>query len=68
MHVNLMCLCRFLMTWTSFLPIALYYRFQWCTPFVAAVITFLLFGVENIGVQVGHVHHTKAIFSLEAQE
>ena len=36
---------RFLLTWTSFLPFALYSRFQWLTPFVAAIITFLLFGV-----------------------
>ncbi len=43
---------RFLMTWASFLPFALYNRYQWFTPAVAAVITFLLFGVENIGVQV----------------
>ncbi len=40
------------MTWASFLPFALYNRYQWFTPAVAAVITFLLFGVENIGVQV----------------
>ena len=37
---------RFLLTWTSFLPFALYSRFQWLTPFVCAVITFLLFGVS----------------------
>ncbi|CAL8460788.1 g319 [Coccomyxa elongata] len=43
---------RFLMTWASFLPFALYNRYQWFTPAVAAVITFLLFGVENIGVQI----------------
>ncbi|CAL5219186.1 g972 [Coccomyxa viridis] len=43
---------RFLLTWTSFLPFALYSRFQWLTPFVSAIITFLLFGVENIGVQI----------------
>ncbi|KAK9908952.1 hypothetical protein WJX75_005092 [Coccomyxa subellipsoidea] len=43
---------RFLMTWASFLPIALYNRFQWGTPLVCAIITFLLFGVENIGVQI----------------
>ncbi len=37
---------RFLLTWTSFLPFALYSRFQWLTPFVSAIITFLLFGVS----------------------
>ena len=36
---------RFLIVWSSFLPFALYSRFQWLTPFVAAIITFLLFGV-----------------------
>lgn len=39
---------RFLLTWTSFLPFALYSRFQWTTPFVCAVITFLLFGVSLV--------------------
>ena len=39
---------RFLITWTSFLPFALYSRFQWLTPFVAAMITFLLFGVRPL--------------------
>ncbi len=37
---------RFLIVWSSFLPFALYSRFQWLTPFVAAIITFLLFGVS----------------------
>ncbi len=43
-------LSRFLLTWTSFLPFALYSRFQWLTPFVSAIITFLLFGVSLISV------------------
>ena len=38
--------CRFLIVWTSFLPFALFSKFQWLTPFVAAMITFLLFGVR----------------------
>ena len=45
-------LSRFLLTWTSFLPFALYSRFQWLTPFVSAIITFLLFGVSLISVLV----------------
>lgn len=44
--------CRFLMMWAAFLPIALYNKFRWTTPVIAAAVAFLLFGVENIGVQV----------------
>ena len=41
-----MCFCRFLIVWTSFLPFALFNQFQWLTPFVCAIVTFLLFGVR----------------------
>jgi hypothetical protein len=42
------------MVWTAFLPVALFDVFGWSTPVVAGVVTFLLFGVENIGIQVTH--------------
>lgn len=42
------CFCRFLIVWTSFLPFALFNQFQWLTPFVCAIVTFLLFGVRDV--------------------
>lgn len=49
------CAHRFLVVWICTLPLALFRPFQYATPFVCAVIGFLLIGVENIGVQVADV-------------
>ena len=38
--------CRFLIVWTSFLPFALFSKFQWLTPFVAAMITSCSLGCD----------------------
>lgn len=43
---------RFLVIWSGFLPFALWHECQWLTPFVSVIVTFLLLGVENIGVQI----------------
>lgn len=43
---------RFLVIWSIFLPFGLWKSFQWLTPAVAVTVTFLLLGVENIGIQI----------------
>ncbi len=60
MHSNAclihMCMCRhtsrFLIIWLTFLPFAVWPVYGWATPGITAVITFLLVGVENIGIQI----------------
>lgn len=41
-----------MVTWLIFLPWAMWDSCQWLTIPVAAIITFLLLGIENIGIQV----------------
>lgn len=41
-----------MLTWLMFLPWALWDDCQWLTIPVAAIITFLLVAIENIGIQV----------------
>lgn len=43
---------RFLVWWLFALPFSVWNIYGWGTPFVSAIITFLLLGVENIGVQI----------------
>ncbi|KAK9812447.1 hypothetical protein WJX73_000401 [Symbiochloris irregularis] len=43
---------RFLLTWLMFLPWSLWATCQWLTIPITAIITFLLIGIENIGVQI----------------
>ena len=42
----------FLLWWLTGLPLALWADYGWVTPFITAVVTFLLLGVENIGIQI----------------
>lgn len=42
---------RFLLTYITFLPFALWPLYQWVTLPIMAVMAFLLLGVENIGEQ-----------------
>lgn len=42
---------RFLVLWLTFLPFALWPVYGWATPGIVGVISFLLLGVENIGIQ-----------------
>ena len=50
------CACRhtlrFMVTWLVFLPWALWEDCQWLTIPITGIITFLLLGIENIGIQV----------------
>lgn len=43
---------RFLLWWLTGFPFAAWSSYGWVTPFVTAVVTFLLLGVENIGIQI----------------
>lgn len=40
---------RFIITYIVFLPFALWQTCQWLTPFISALVAFLLIGIENIG-------------------
>lgn len=42
---------RFLILWLSLLPFALWPVYGWATPGIIAVCSFLLLGIENIGIQ-----------------
>lgn len=43
---------RFIITYIVFLPFALWQTCQWLTPFISALVAFLLIGIENIGIQI----------------
>jgi hypothetical protein len=43
---------RFVLAYVTFLPLALWNHLSWATIVVAPVITFLLAGIENIGVMI----------------
>ncbi len=43
---------RFLLWWLTGFPFAAWSSYGWVTPFVTAVVTFLLLGTENIGIQI----------------
>lgn len=43
---------RLLVTFVTFLPFALWEGLQWLTIPTVAVLTFLLVGIENIGIQI----------------
>lgn len=43
---------RFLLWWLTGFPFAAWSSYGWVTSFVTAVVTFLLLGVENIGIQI----------------
>ena len=38
--------------WLTGFPIASWSSYGWVTPFITAVVTFLLLGTENIGIQI----------------
>ena len=50
------CGCRhtsqFLMIWLTFVPLGLWTVCEWFTPVVCCVVSFLLLGIENIGIQI----------------
>ena len=43
---------RFVLVYTTALPLALWSRIGWLTVFVAPLVAFLLIGIENIGNQI----------------
>ena len=43
---------RFLVWWLLGFPFAAWSSYGWGTPFVPAIVTFLLLGTENIGIQI----------------
>ena len=43
---------RFLLWWLTGFPFAAWACYGWVTPLITAVVTFLLLGVENIGIQI----------------
>ena len=45
-------MCRFLVVWMCLLPLGLWKDLQWDTPLVMALVSFLLIGIDEIGVQV----------------
>ena len=50
---------RFLTTWLTFLPLAIYPAFGWATPAVEGIIAFLLLSIENVAV-----HYEEAVGNL----
>lgn len=50
------CFCRhtsqFLIIWLTFVPLGLWTVCEWFTPVVCCVVSFLLLGIENIGIQI----------------
>lgn len=40
------------MVWLTLLPFALWDIYGWASPGLQAIISFLLIGVENIGIQI----------------
>ena len=40
------------MWWLGGFPFAVWSQYGWATPFVTAIVTFLLMATENIGVQI----------------
>ncbi|KAK9846556.1 hypothetical protein WJX81_006513 [Elliptochloris bilobata] len=43
---------RFLIVWLTLLPFSLWEVYGWASPALQAIISFLLIGVENIGIQI----------------
>ena len=43
---------RFLVWWLFGFPFGAWSSYGWGTPFVTAIVTFLLLGTENIGIQI----------------
>eukprot|EP00884_Botryococcus_braunii_P008239 jgi/Botrbrau1/17416/Bobra.0054s0012.1 len=43
---------RFLMLWLTFLPFTLWPIYGWASPLIMTVVSFLLIGTENIGIQI----------------
>jgi hypothetical protein len=52
MHVT-----GFMLLWCTFLPFALWDICGWASPVVEGVITFLLLGIENVGIQIEEPFH-----------
>jgi len=69
-HDILHCCCRhtsrFLLWWLTGFPFAAWSSYGWFTPFVTAVVTFLLLGVENIGIQIEEPFEVLPIESITA--
>lgn len=57
---------RFLMTWLIFLPWALWRNCEWLTIPITAAVCFLLFGIENIGIQVRSLYSNPVDVLAEA--
>ena len=43
---------RFLLWWLTGFPFAAWSSYGWVTPFITALVSFLLLGTENIGIQI----------------
>lgn len=57
---------RFLLWWLTGFPFAAWSSYGWFTPCVTAVVTFLLLGVENIGIQIEEPFEVLPIESITA--
>ena len=47
----------FMLLWCTFLPFALWDICGWASPVVEGVLTFLLLGIENVGIQIEEPFH-----------
>ena len=43
---------QFLMIWLTFVPLGLWTTCDWFTPLVCCIVSFLLLGIENIGIRI----------------
>ena len=57
---------RFLLWWLTGFPFAAWSSYGWVTPLVTAVVTVLLLGVENIGIQIEEPFEVLPIESITA--
>ena len=58
--------CRFLLWWLTGFPFAAWAHYGWVTPFITALVAFLLLGTENIGIQIEEPFEVLPIESISA--
>lgn len=52
------------MVWLTLLPFALWDIYGWASPGLQAIISFLLIGVENIGIQIEEPFAVRGLIGL----